>query len=480
MESTELSTPHDGEVTTKKKSKKKVLGYSLAVLFLGLGGGALAFLFLLGGGPQPEDILPKDTVAIAKIDLDPKIGQRVNLVRFLSKFPNTLEDFDEDDPIGSILKQNDLTASIEWEAVKPWIGNRYAVAVLESANELKPVLVLAITNQEEMEYYFLKNHPELDYEVISDYVVIAESKSVVNLIVNAPSVLSENEKYQSDMKTLGGDQIASVWIDLRPISGLVADYFNDSFYEGAFEEAIGTTNAAQGRIALGMHFTPDAFVTDMITVDIGSNDEVSEYVSKSIEVLGGLPSSVMGAVSIEGVKDSISKSLLSSSEVRDLLDSLELRESEVTALFDGPVVVMALDRGIGTAPLFAIRFEPNNLDSVVLSMRQLLSRNLVDPRELDGVLFVDNNYLYLAEDSKLIREALMRAKSNGTNLGDSDLFKATITESGNLSAFVDLAKLLPRLDVNTNGAPLSGLGFIAGADEKIPGVIRASLVVSVK
>jgi len=88
--------------------------------------------------------------------------------------------------------------------------------------------------------------------------------------------------------------------------------------------------------------------------------------------------------------------------------------------------------------------------------------------------------LYLAEDSKLIREALMRAKSNGTNLGDSDLFKATITESGNLSAFVNLAKLLPRLDVDTNGAPLSGLGFIAGADEKIPGLTRASLVVSVK
>ena len=480
MEPMELFTPQDAEVTTKKKSKKRVLGYSLAVLFLGLGGGALAFLFLLGGGPQPEDILPRDTVAIAKIDLDPKIGQRVNLIRFLSKFPNTLKDFDEEDPIGSILKQNRFTSDIDWESIKPWIGNRFAVAVLESANELKPILILAITDQEEMEYFFLKNYPELDYEVVSNYVVIADSKSALNLVVNAPSFLSENEKFISDMKTLGGDQIASIWADLRPISRIVKDVFRYSDLEGIFEEAIGTTNANSGRIAVGMHFTPDAFVTDMITVGIGESDEVSMYESKSLEVLGALPYDALGAISIEGLRESIDENLLSNSEVTQLLESLELRESEVSALFDGPVVLMALDRGLGKDPLIILRFEPRNPDSVVLSIRRLLVRNLLDPSELDSVLFVDSGYLYLGEDADLIRSKIQRAKASGMRLGDTELFKNTMTKSGNLSAFVDLAKLLPKLEIDLNDSPLSGLGLIAGADEKLPGVTRASLVISIK
>lgn len=480
MEPSNYATQDESIPPASKSSKKKWLGISLGAVFLTLTGTGLLFLFLLGGGPQPEDILPKDTVAIAKIDFDPKIGQRVNLIRFLSKFPNNIEDFDEKDPIASILKQNQLTADIDWESIKPWIGNRFAVAVLESANELKPILILAITDREEMEYFFLKNYPELDYGVVSEYVVIADSKSVVNLVVNAPSFLSENEKYVSDMKTLGGDQIASIWADLRPISRIAEEAFRYSAFEGIFEEAISATNASTGRIAIGMHFTPDAFITEFVTVGIGASDQVSTYKSKSLDVLGGLPYDALGAISIEGIKESIEDNLLSNSEVVQILKSLELRESEVSTLFDGPVVLMALDRGFGRDPLFVIRFEPTNPDSVVLSIRRLLNRNFLDPSELSNVLFVDSGYLYLGNDANLVRTEIERAKTSSMRLGDTELFKGTITKSGNLSAFVDLARLLPKIEIDLKGAPLSGLGFIAGADEAQPGVTRASLVISVK
>ena len=53
-----------------------------------VGGGWLAFSKLNGGGPQPESVLPADTVAFMKFDMNPSAGQKVAAVRFALRFPD--------------------------------------------------------------------------------------------------------------------------------------------------------------------------------------------------------------------------------------------------------------------------------------------------------------------------------------------------------------------------------------------------------
>ena len=83
----------------KSKISGKVIGIIAGGVTLVIASVGISVALLTGGGTQPEDVLPRDTVALAKIDLSPKISQRINLVRFLSQFPKTIENFDQEDPV---------------------------------------------------------------------------------------------------------------------------------------------------------------------------------------------------------------------------------------------------------------------------------------------------------------------------------------------------------------------------------------------
>ena len=169
-----LSSP-DQQGVGKKRVSGKLIAIIIGGVTFAIATAVLSFALLSGGGNQPEDVLPRDTVAMAKIDLNPKIGQRINLVRFLSKFPKTIENFNEEDPVGSILEQNSVSSELEWDEIKPWIGNRYAVALVESSGNLNPVLAISIKDESEMKYFFKKNYPDLSIAVILDYLLIVQN-----------------------------------------------------------------------------------------------------------------------------------------------------------------------------------------------------------------------------------------------------------------------------------------------------------------
>ncbi|MGH3333638.1 MAG: DUF3352 domain-containing protein, partial [Nocardioidaceae bacterium] len=114
------------------RGKRFLIGGLVAGLVGGVAFGGIAVgMFLSGGGTQPEDVLPADTIAFARIDLDPSAGQKLNAVRLLDKFPSLdakgddlkatlLEDMFDDNPFGMKYDTD----------IAPWIGDRAAVAVL--------------------------------------------------------------------------------------------------------------------------------------------------------------------------------------------------------------------------------------------------------------------------------------------------------------------------------------------------------------
>lgn len=95
--------PEMGEVPAEKnRTTTLALVGGLVAIVVGtatVGGGWLAFSRLNGGGPQPESVLPSDTVAFAKFDLNPSAGQKVAAVRFALRFPEAK---------GKVTEQSDL------------------------------------------------------------------------------------------------------------------------------------------------------------------------------------------------------------------------------------------------------------------------------------------------------------------------------------------------------------------------------------
>ena len=477
--SEEFAVP-SAESTIKRKISGKIIGIIAGGITLVIAGVGVSIALLTGGGAQPEDVLPRDTVAIAKIDLSPKIGQRINLVRFLSQFPKTIENFDQEDPVGSILDQSEISSDIDWAEIQPWIGTRYAVAVVESAGELNPVIVLSIKDELEMKYYFNKNFPDIEYEVILDYVLIADNKSVLNVITSAPSHLSDNEDYKSDMDTLGGDQIASVWANLKPISQIADDWIDDYFYNQGLGQNADSLKNNDGRIAIGMHFTPDSFVTDIITVGLNDGDVEVDAQSRSLEIIGDLPSDIFGVLSIDGIGKAFTGALLDNSLGREILDGIGISERDFGLLFDGPLAILAVNDARRSDPLIVVRMEPVNPAQTLAAIKRFLSQNGYYPEDIDSIVSVEGKFIYFGEDAEGLRRGINAIKSGALPLRDNEQFKNALTEPGNLSLFVNLDTLLDKIDFDTNDAPLGALGISIGADSDKSGVSRSKITISLK
>ena len=477
--SEEFAVP-SAESTIKRKISGKVIGIIAGGITLVIAGVGVSIALLTGGGTQPEEVLPRDTVAIAKIDLSPKIGQRINLVRFLSQFPKTIENFDQEDPVGSILDQSEISSDIDWAEIQPWIGTRYAVAVVESAGELNPVIVLSIKDELEMKYYFNKNFPDIEYEVILDYVLIADNKSVLNVITSAPSHLSDNEDYKSDMDTLGGDQIASVWANLKPISQIADDWIDDYFYNQGLGQNADSLKNNDGRIAIGMHFTPDSFVTDIITVGLNDGDVEVDAQSRSLEIIGDLPSDIFGVLSIDGIGKAFTGALLDNSLGREILDGIGISERDFGLLFDGPLAILAVNDARRSDPLIVVRMEPVNPAQTLAAIKRFLSQNGYYPEDIDSIVSVEGKFIYFGEDAEGLRRGINAIKSGALPLRDNEQFKNALTEPGNLSLFVNLDTLLDKIDFDTNDAPLGALGISIGADSDKSGVSRSKITISLK
>lgn len=150
--------PAQWQPEPKRRGKLIPLIAALAVLIVGGGGGAFAYS-RLNGGDQPSAVLPGTAVAYARVDLNPSAGQRVAALRFLMKFPSVRDKIgltsDNDDlrqKLFELFKKNagDDLAEVDFDRdVKPWLGDRLAVAAVPSADAGKPDPVIAVQVKDE-------------------------------------------------------------------------------------------------------------------------------------------------------------------------------------------------------------------------------------------------------------------------------------------------------------------------------------------
>ena len=141
-----------GAPLSEPRSRKRGIAMAAAaVLVLGVGAGAFAVgSALSGGGAQPESVVPASAVFYAEVDLDPSAGQKVDAFRFLRKFPQLKDTFTADGGFGPGFAKLFDGSSVDYaKDVEPWLGKRYAVALVPGASkdQLRLELVVQVTDE---------------------------------------------------------------------------------------------------------------------------------------------------------------------------------------------------------------------------------------------------------------------------------------------------------------------------------------------
>lgn len=133
------------------------MGYSVAaavVVVAGVGTGAAAYAAgVVGRGAEPEAIAPASSIAFMRLDLNPSLGQKLDLARFSAAFPGN----------GSHLKtyaglRDDFIESMAGGADDPvplssWFAGRAAVAAYPdaaAAGGVTPIGIVQYTDETAM------------------------------------------------------------------------------------------------------------------------------------------------------------------------------------------------------------------------------------------------------------------------------------------------------------------------------------------
>ena len=237
-----------------RSRRRLVIGAAVAgALVLGGGGYAVAS-YLSGGGTQPEDVLPADTLGFVKIDLDPAAGQKVALASLLEKFPDVSLEGDDDirelllEPLLE-LTENDVDYATD---VRPWLGDRLAVGAVPAEDTeagVAPVIVLAVKDEAEMTDTLtqVQENTELGFALRDDYVLITPSQELADDLAAAEDTLADDADFAGDLEALDGDQVAVAWGDLTAAQDVLAAQ------AAAAGATVTEVEALTGRVILGVH-----------------------------------------------------------------------------------------------------------------------------------------------------------------------------------------------------------------------------------
>jgi hypothetical protein len=223
------------ELEPKKRRGKLIPLVAVLAVLAVISGGAVFAYARLNGGDQPAAVLPGNSVAYARIDLNPSAGQKVAALRFLMKFPSAKEQIgltgDQDDlrqKLFELIKKDagDSLAAVDFDKdIKPWLGDRAGLAATPGQAD-KPDVVIAVQVKNEdkaakgLDKLFANEQDKPKRAFAKGYVLLSDQQSAVDAAVAASNKdsLQDNAKFGKDMSALGEQGFASFWADTRGLA----------------------------------------------------------------------------------------------------------------------------------------------------------------------------------------------------------------------------------------------------------------------
>jgi hypothetical protein len=303
-----LSTP--ARSASKGPASLAVLAIGVsAVLVAGIGT-AVAVGESIGGGQQPEDVLPKSAVAFAKVDLAPSLGQRKAVYDLTRKFDNidtkSVETI-KDDLLKALFESND---SLDYQKdIKPWLGDRAAVAAVpdSSSDHVAPVAAVQYTDKDKATRTL--NDAKEDatgdsfaFAFSGDYVIVATTQAEADKYAKAGDHLADKGAFTHALDALDGDQIVTGWVDVKGVYDMVPADQRAQFRFDA---------DPSGSFVVGAHADSDYIEVVGKAVDV--SDSLKQYGSGSFgngqghNLIATMPIESTAALEITGLGDSLTK-----------------------------------------------------------------------------------------------------------------------------------------------------------------------------
>ena len=300
------------ERAPRRSDWRRVAAAAIGVAGVGVAGTGIALAVALsGGGAQPEQALPADVFALAKVDLDPSADQKFAALALAERYPD-LDTGDVRDLKDSLLGELFEGGEVDYgRQVAPWIGDRAAVAVRPDADgDEQPDVLLAVgyADREAAERLI----PELieqagkegaaayAFSPHADYVLLAPTQEAADAAAEVGEVLADDEDFRRDLSRLDGDQVAVAWADLgQAWSGIGSEL------RELARTAYGEDVEASGRYVSGVHLERNAVEVSGRGVDLDFGSEaVNAYLlpeASGAGLAGALPEDAAAAVSVAGL-----------------------------------------------------------------------------------------------------------------------------------------------------------------------------------
>ena len=453
-------------------------GAALAVGTVSVGAYAAYEKFIGGGGPQPESALPSTAVAFAKVDLDPSGPQKISAIRFARKLPKVPVEGTKDDAdlrqvvFDQIQKSGGLSGLDYAKDVRPWLGNRFGVAVLPGPGDQAAVVVaLAVTDQSKAKAGLSKAGEDAHCSVGAAFALCSDTQSVVDAAVSAASksTLADAPAFSADMKVLGEDGIASFWSNLSEAKKIAATTPSILGISGGSTSSV---SGGSGRVAGALRF--DGADLEIVGRVTALTDPPKTATGTGIE---RLPEGSLVGIGLAGgdalAEQAVAALTAAGSPLASGLDEFT-RESGITlpddlaALLGSQTSVAFGGLDDGGQPNLALLTTSarNDVQRIVDKLDEAgLSSPTGTPLSVTGV---DGRTVVALSDSY----AASVAKHTG--LGQSDAFKAAVPDAAKaqLAAYVDIAGLVSSMGQDMSDADRAdiaafrALGLSVGRDGK--------------
>jgi hypothetical protein len=493
------------KVVRTKLAEAKWIGAAAAVaVVVGLTVGGMAAIKVAGGGgAQPEDVLPANAIAFAKLDLNPSAGQKVAAYRLASRFPKvknkvTSEDTSIKESIFGSIFTGPASKSgfgLDYKKdVEPWLGDRVGVAVFPDMDgDKKPEVGVAVAVKDEKAAKVALDKaiagavktvpgpeaaPELTapakptktgYAFTDGYVILSDTTAHANAVAKAGKAGSlADSRYADDVKELDSDQIGVAWADIAAANkALAADMPNMGMF-GMLTGSLKGAENASGRVVVGLHADPSFVEVTGRGIDLKGMDSLVKG-GAGTAMIASFPAEAFGAVSVNGLGKQLADLYTSfvakgdSLGVKSGLDEMGIRSAkEIETLFGAETGVVV--GGTKNSPEVAVRTRGNNADDALVIARRLLDAAPAAGMDVTATKVTGPDGIVVGMGADLTAAV---SNSSGSRLGGTEAFKQVIPDAdkADYAAYVDLSKVIEMLAGDPKDAasmkPLKALGTTA-------------------
>ncbi|GAA4909870.1 hypothetical protein HD597_008337 [Nonomuraea thailandensis] len=289
----------------KKGRKSWVIAIAAALAVILLGGGAVwAVGAFGGGGTQPNDVLPADSIAYARLDLDPAANQKLALFQLARKFTVTKDSFSGEDPrkaLFDLINDQDSDSKLDFaKDVDPWLGSRVGFAAVPSGKEEPDFAVAVQVKDQELAKAGIAKLMEGDKYGLAfreDYALLSSTQALADKYAQGEGSLSDNAEFSEDMGAVGEQGVLSFWADMGGLIELAKK-------EIPAEQQAAVEQAKDARFAGALRF--DSAYVELAGIVRGAKG-LTPQGDLPKAGLGTLPASTAGALSISGVDQAITK-----------------------------------------------------------------------------------------------------------------------------------------------------------------------------